>query len=174
MRPLPGVPGHLSRVLLLCALCSGCLHYSLRDPAPLPFRSIAIAPIASPAWTHLTQDLLRRELAREIAGCPSLRLADCADDADAILEIVPVDFSQGAASTAPGDSRRATSYNLRLEARCTLRDRRSGREYCQGQTVAATVSCPAGPRSIANRRDALPELVRELALRIHNLILGLR
>ena len=85
-----------------------------------------------------------------------------------------VEFSQSAASTAAGDSFRATAYNLRLEARCTLRDSRSGKEYCRDRTVAATVSCPAGPRSIANRRDALPELARELAQRIHSLILGLR
>jgi hypothetical protein len=157
-------------IALLCGLCAGCVHYSPRSPNPLPFHSITVVPIESPVWTHLTQDLLQRELLQAIAGCPSLRLAS--GGADATLEVVLTDFSQVVTSTSATDSRRAASYNLRLEASCTLRDNRSGKEYCRGRTVAATIPCPAGPRSIANRQDAFSELSRELALRIRNLVLG--
>jgi hypothetical protein len=156
--------------ILLGACCAGCLHYSFKNPFPLPFRSIAVVVAAGDAWTHHGDDLLATELRRELATCPSLSLAD--KNADAILEVALTSCFQIATGTAATDSRRAACYDLRLTASCTLKDCRSGREYCSDRPVEARVYYSAGPSAIGNRQDAMPALAQELARRIRDLVLG--
>lgn len=158
-------------LIIALSLC-GCVHYHLGQANRLPFRSIHVAPLRNETLLSQIQATLWKQIIEELFRSPQLTIESRADRADAVLEITILDSQQEISATANCDSLRAESYTVNLLANCSLNNRRSGEYFFENRRANATINWRTQQNFIASKQQSLPELTRELAMQIANLILN--
>lgn len=158
-------------LFIALTLC-GCVHYHLCQINRLPFRSIHVAPMKNEAFLSQIQGCLWKQIIEELSRSPQLTIESKAGRADAILEVTVLNSSQEISATADSDSLRAESYSVNLIARCSLKNGATGEYFFENREARATVNWRTQQNFIAAKQQSLPELTRELALQIVNLVIN--
>lgn len=123
---------------LLAGLFSGCAHYQLGTEGKLTFHSLYVEPVKDsaniPQATALFSTHLRDALLRD----GRLTLATSPDSADVTLQVDLRNYGRRVATVRRDDTGLARSFDIEVEAVCTLHDNRSGQNLFEKRPVNAT------------------------------------
>jgi hypothetical protein len=112
------------------------------------------------------RDILWQQLVREISNCPFLRSESLPQAADVTLAVTITGQEQSIATTSVEDSAIAESHLVTLTARCSLRDNRTDQWLFADEPVSARSHVPVRGGFVDNRYHMMPEITRDLAIRI--------
>lgn len=136
MRSVPLLSWCIAAVLTL--LGSGCANYQLGTTGKLSFQSIYVEPVRNsadiPEATALFSTQVRQALLRD----GRVTLANSANTADATLLVDLRRYGRRVAAVRRDDTGLARSFDIEVEAVCTLRDNRSGKTLFEKRPVSAT------------------------------------
>jgi Lipopolysaccharide-assembly len=144
-------------------LASGCAGYRLGPTTGVPagtrsiqvnlFRNRTLEPRLSEAVGMALRQALQRD--------GSYRL-DTAGDGDIVVSGVITSYDRGALTFQPSDILSVRDYTVRLTARITARDRRSGKVLLD-RDVTGRTTIRVGADEASAERQALPVLAEDLA-----------
>lgn len=123
---------------LLVLFLTGCANYQLGTDGQLSFRSIYVEPVKDsaniPQATALFTSHLRDALLRD----GRITLATSSDTADATLQVDLRRYGRRVATVRRDDTGLARSFDVEVEAVCTLYDNRLGKAFFENRPVSAT------------------------------------
>ena len=157
---------------LLFASAAGC-NYHLGTSAQLPYRKIYVAPVVNQTYIPQAQAPLTDALIQAFLRDGSLSTTAHPEEADVVLETNLTDYKRSTSATDEDDTLLARSFNVMLEAECTLRDRRTGEIYFKQRPLEASthVFFESGFQSAEYQN--VPKLTQKLAREIRNAVLGI-
>lgn len=160
--------------LLVLGLANGCANYQLGTGADsLPFRTLYVAPVENTAALPQAVATFSRELRNAFATDGRIQLASSPTTADAILEVDLADFDRSFTAVRPNDTALARKFDLRVTARCTLRDAHSERVYFAGQNLSVTRQIFVDDGQNPAEYQVQPQLASALADRVVHRVLDL-
>ncbi len=166
--------------LILTLALTGCANYQLGTEGKLAFRSLYVEPVRDganiPQATALFSTQLRNALLRD----GRITLASSPETAHATLQVDLHRYGRRVATARRDDTGLARSFDVEVEAVCTLRDNRSGKTLFEKRPVNATREIftsdaptergPTGPIFVSRQLQAeyqnLPLLASALADRV--------
>lgn len=161
---------------LLVVLAGACSNYKLAGtPKALPFSSIYVQPVKNTSTAAQAASLLTNAVISSLSQVPELTV-ESSSDADAILEITLSNYATTMRSSRTNDTALAASYNVELEASCTLRNLRTGDVIFRDRKVKVDNILYALDNSnnfVDTQYQNMPILTRELALRIKDAVIGI-
>ena len=123
---------------LLSVFSTGCAHYQLGTSGTLSFRSIYVEPVKDSANIPQATALFSTQLRDALLRDGRVTLATSPDAADAILQVDLRRYGRRVATVRPDDTGLARSFDIEIEAICTLHDNRSGKTLFEKRAVNAT------------------------------------
>ena len=163
----------LLSLALITTLLTGCANYRLAGTAvDLPFSSVYVEPVQNVALAPQAAPILTNAISKEILQVPDLRLA-YKNDAQASLSTRIVDYEREAVATSRNDTALAASYRITIKAECTL--------VCSNGTVvfkdrpisASSIVYVGDLNLIENEYQAMPAIMKELATKIKDAVIGI-
>lgn len=153
-------------------LFAGCAHYQLGTGAEtVPFRTLYIAPVHNTAALPQAVATFTRELRHAFANDGRVQLASSPQSADAVLTVDLARFDRTFTSVQPNDTALARKFDLNITARCTLADRRNGRDFFTDREIRVTRQIFVdGGQNIAEYQ-VQPHLAAQLADRVIHTVL---
>ncbi|MDR2429346.1 MAG: LPS assembly lipoprotein LptE [Puniceicoccales bacterium] len=149
---------------------SACANYTLGTRAKPPFASIKVSPIVNDTYAPQTQALLHQQLNDTLAQESGITLRTVG--ADATLHVRLERYEHSIAATRPTDTVLGSAFTLRLTARCTLVNNRTGEVLFKEREVVATADAHDTGGFSAVEYQTMPVLTRELARKIRNAVTG--
>lgn len=173
---------HLARLarllpLVAAVLGTSCSHYQLGTDAPLPFRTLYVAPVTNQTQLPQAREIVTAQLRETLAHDARVTLLNAPEAADATLTVVLTDYHREIATVREGDTGLARKFNLTLGATCTLSDRRSGagpggaRNFFEHRVVSAQRESFTDGGQLQSEYQALPLLADSLAAKVAHLVL---
>lgn len=147
-----------------------CANYTLGTRAKPPFASISVSAIVNDTYAPQTQALLHQQLNDALAQELGLTLR--ATGADATLHVRLERYEHSIAATRTTDTVLGSAFTLRLTARCTLVNNRTGEVLFKDREIVATADAHDTGGFSAVEYQTLPVLTRELARKIRNTVTG--
>jgi hypothetical protein len=147
-------------------LTQGCA-YRRGSGSSIPYHSVYVDSICNHSQLTEFQKILRQQLVyglNEIAHLKSSSIKD----ADAILRVHIDGLCQRIATTSKHDSAVANSYTLSIQSRCTLE--MDGKIFLKDIPVETSIDISTQPSFIEAKRQAIPQLTRDLATKICHLV----
>jgi hypothetical protein len=126
----------LALCVLICA--SGCANYQLGTEAKLDFKSVYVAPVENAANIPQATALFGTQIRDALLRDGRVTLATSPESADAVLTVDLRNYSRRVATVRRNDTGLARSFDIELQALCTLKDTRSGKIYFADRPVTAT------------------------------------
>jgi hypothetical protein len=180
------------RVCSLCSAClalwvlfvsPGCQSYQLGDPAPTPFETIYIAPVANESFAPQAQAILSTQLREVFLRDGRTRLVMSEEDADAALYVTLKEYTRRAAARRSDDTVRAQGFDIGLHAMITLYDFRNEELLFNARPIQANTNAlvtnpyrddSAAPTQsfLQSEQQAMPRLTRDLARQIADEVLS--
>lgn len=149
----------------------GCSHYRLGPPGTPPARHVFVAPIEAAALAPQARPLVATQVAEALARDGRVRLAARADNAEAVLHIVLVDYSRRLTASLPEDTGLARKFALTLAADVTLIDPLTGLPLVATQRIAAVREAFTDSGQQLAEYQTMPLLAEALAREIvHRLL----
>lgn len=162
----------LSLTVIAALLCGGCGYKLAGTAQPLPFNTIAIKQVENDSYAAQASNPLTTQLAIRLSQSPGLELVSL-DDADAVLEVTLNDFTRRMYSSQEQDTALASGYRVTLTAKCTLRDRVSGKVLFKDKEISASTNVYSRSGSYIDAEyQNMTVLTDELAKRIVDQVLG--
>lgn len=150
--------------LLLAASCAGCAGYRLGNSLPGNLRSIHIPTFKNETDEPLLETEATRETMQAFQLDGSLKLADAAK-ADCRLDVVLTALTLDPVVYERNDAKVPEEYRLRIQARATLVNSRTGEKVLERQAKGERLFRPAGDLATA-KRTAIPKASQDLARKI--------
>lgn len=147
----------------------GCAHYHSGIGPNLAFHSIYVAPIRNSSFFAEISGPLTAEVRNIFSSKFGLALKS-KSSADAELAIEITDFSQEASAYSDSDTSKSISIDLEITVKCTLKNISTGEVYFEDQKVMASLDMEKTGDFALSREQAIPELMRILAVKIGALI----
>jgi|TARA_B110000438_G_scaffold291824_1_gene329291 hypothetical protein len=152
---------------ILFGALAGCSHYKLgtESDGDLTGR-IFVAPVLNESEAPQIRALLTDQIRRQFSNHPNWRLASSRSDADYLLEVTVIEFSQAIAAVSSVDTGRAASYDLSISAAIVLTTS-SGTVADQNTVEARTVlfAVPGQPETIYQAMPGLSQQLSEAIVR---------
>lgn len=124
--------------LSFALLASACANYQLGTSGKLTFQSIYVEPVHDtaniPEATALFSTQVRQALLRD----GRVSLANSPESADVTLQVDLRKYGRRVATVRRDDTGLARSFDIEVEAVCTLHDNRSGKALFEKRPVNAT------------------------------------
>jgi hypothetical protein len=150
---------------------AGCSHYRLGHPGTPPARTVFLAPVEATALAPQTRPLVATQVAEALARDGRVRLAARADNAEAVLHIVLVDYGRRLTASLPQDTGLARKFALTLTADVTLIDPLTGNALVETLRIAATREAFTDSGQQLAEYQTMPLLAEALAREIvHRLL----
>ncbi len=165
------VPGAIFSLLILACFGGACSSYRLGTGSTPEFSTLYVQPVANPAAVPQAEALVGAQLRNTLLSDGRVRLVDDPTEADAVLEVVIVDYSREAATSRPDDTGLGRKFSVTLAAAVTLRENRTGRVLVNSRRVEASRDAFAEPGLQQAEYQALPLLAELLARRSADTIL---
>ena len=166
----------LLKFVLLASLALGCAACSYRlagTPQPLPFKTIAVAQVENGSYAPQASNPLTTQLALRLSQSPGLELVG-PGEADAVLEVTLDDYTKRMYASREDDTALASAITVTLRAKCTLRDRASGRVLFENVPVEVSSHIYDKNGGFINAEyQNMTTLTGELAKRIADQVLGI-
>ena len=167
---------------ILALVAVSCAHYTLgNDAQPLPFSTVYVKPVVNKSFAPQTAQMVSSKLAEFLSQTPNLRLVS-EDEAQAVLEVVLVDYFNRPYATRADDTALAASFSHEIVAKCTLY-KSDGTYLFKDKTVKYRAisyierADPAlgggGGNAQGPEYQAMSELARGLARRVADEALGI-
>ncbi|MGN0834661.1 MAG: hypothetical protein ACI4QA_02370 [Candidatus Spyradosoma sp.] len=156
----------LFAVTLLCAACS----YSLGAHGKLPFSTVMVAPIKNMTELTQTQATLATDVADALNAEPGLKTVVYGGNAR--LEIVVTDVKRSVSLTNSRDTGVASTQTLTVKLSCSLFDVRTGKYYFRDRAVSVSAETYMGGQTGLLETQAFPQLSRDAARKIRDLVVG--
>ena len=170
-------------VLAVTALvAAGCAHYQAGKPADTPFRTVYIEPVSNRSFAPQAQALLSTQVRDHIMRDGRVKVVG-PEHADAILTIMIEDYERDATAVRGDDTALASKFNMRLTARCTLVDARTGRVYFRNRSTDTDIDAffdfglgldeeePPTLQGLQSEFQSMPILTEKLSREISNMVL---
>jgi len=170
---LPGCGGWRrgAFVALLALLAAGCAHYRLGTEGRLAFATVYVAPVENDAALPQAAALIGTQLREALLRDGRVSLAASPEAADATLSVTLAGYGREVATVRPGDTGLARKFDLTLDARCTLRDNRTGRAFFEARPVSVRRQAFTDDGQLQSEYQTLPLLAAALADRISHAVL---
>lgn len=123
---------------LLAFALSGCAHYQLGTQGKLTFQSIYVEPVANTAGIPQATPLFNSRVRDALLRDGRISLASGPESADVTLKVGLRNYNRRVATVRRSDTGLARTFDIELEAVCTLRDNRTGRNLFEKRPVSAT------------------------------------
>lgn len=176
-RLLPGL------VVFAALLLSSCANYTLGTGGKLSFTTLYIAPVANDALVPQATALITREVRSAFLRDGRVQLVDSPETADATLALTLANYSRNLTTSRPDDTGLARKFDLILETRCTLIDRRAGKPIFENRAIAVSRQAftdgdgfeangrPSPGGQLPAEYQILPLLAEQLAQRVTHAVL---
>lgn len=129
MKTSPGLLAVLSLLFACLGIATGCSHYQLGTGATVKFSSLYVAPIKSDALIPQARTLVATQVREALLRDGRVRLADSAEQADAVLTIVLSSYNRQVVVSKQDDTGLARRFEVTLVAHATLVDNRTKQTY---------------------------------------------
>lgn len=116
---LPGL------AVALCLGLTGCSHYQLGTGTAPRFATLHVAVVANEATVPQAVALVTTQVREAFIKDGRVRLVDSPASADAVLTLTLTDYRREVTVVRPDDTALARRYDVILDARATLTDRRT-------------------------------------------------
>jgi len=123
---------------LWVASLSGCANYQLGTGGKLTFHSIYVEPMKDTANVPQATALFSTQLRDALLRDGRIVLASSPETADTTLQVDLRRYGRRVATARRDDTGLARSFDIEIEAVCTLRDNRSGTALFEKRPVNAT------------------------------------
>lgn len=147
----------------LLILLPACAHYRLGTGAGIKFSTLFIAPVASTTLIPQAQVLVTTRLREAFVRDGRVTLVDSPNAADAVLQITLTGYDRTVAVARPDDTGLARRFDLALQARATLTDRRTNLPYFSQRPLTAKRGVFTDGGLIPSEYQTLPLLAEQLA-----------
>ncbi len=160
----------------------GCSHYQIGKPANTPFRTVYIEPVINRSYAPQAQALISTQVREYILRDGRVRVVG-PHEADAILSITIDNYGRDASAVRGDDTALASKFNMRLSARCTLVDARTGNVYFRDRETDTDIDAffdfglgldedePPTLQGLQSEYQSMPILTEKLSRQIGNLVL---
>lgn len=150
---------------------TGCVHYRLGPPQKLPFQSIHIKAVQNDSFAPQAHTVVSENLIEAFLRDGSV-LVESSGRADATLEVTLFGYHRERSTTHPHDTALGRSFRLRLQARVSLLNNRSGETYFSDREFAVTEEAFIDDGLQGAEYQTIPVLALELARQIKNYVLS--
>lgn len=152
---------------------SACSCYKLGNPGldHLPFSTLYVKPIINETFVPQAQALLSEQLIHTLQQS-GIYITQCEGSADATLVVVMNRYKEVLSATRKKDTTLASSFEVTLEARCTLVNNITGEIYFTNRKVSAYIEGQATRSLQRVLYQDMPVLTQKLADKIRNLVTG--
>lgn len=162
---------------------SGCQSYRLGHPAELPYETMFVEAVANESYAPQAQAVLSAHLREQIIRDGRVRLVAKRANADVILAVTLVSYERNVATRNSQDTEIAQDFDLMLTAGVSIYDQRENKHLLQGRLVEQTANAflnnifaaqnTLDTQSLVQaEHQAIPQLSRDLAVKIANEVLG--
>lgn len=151
---------------LLCGACS----YSLGGRGKLPFSTIMIAPVKNETDLAQTQATLARNLFDSLNAEPGLTVVP--EGGQAELEVVIAEVKRSVSLTNSRDTGIAGTTTLSLKIICSLLDVRTGKYYFKDRQISVSAENYQGGQTGLLATQTFPQLSRDAAREIKDVIVS--
>ena len=116
----------------------GCANYQLGTSGKLTFQSIYVEPVRDSANIPEATGLFSTQLRQALLRDGRVTLANSPESADVTLKVDLRRYGRRVATVRRDDTGLARSFDIEVEAVCTLTDRRAGKVLFEKRPVNAT------------------------------------
>ncbi len=162
----------LPSLLLAVFLNAGCSHYRLGQPTKLPFRTLYVVPVANNSYAPQVQVPLTNDIVQSFLRDGTVQITKDKHTADVVLAVTISDYKRNVSTTREDDTFLARSYDVTLEAECTLTDQRTDKVYFENRNVSATNEVFFDSGFQSDEYQDIPKLTRELGREVRDLVLS--
>jgi hypothetical protein len=151
--------------LLSSVLClfTGCSNYQLGTGSTVKFSSLYVAPIKSDALLPQARVLVATQVREALLRDGRVRLADSAEQADAVLTIVLSSYNRQVVVSRQDDTGLARRFEVTLLAHATLADNRTKQTYFAQRPLEAKRGIFTDSGLVPAEYEGLPLLAEDLA-----------
>lgn len=162
-----------SFILVLLFVFPACSHYRWGNPGldTLPFQTLYVKPVINKTFIPEAQALVSQQLIRYLQQS-GVCITQCEEDADAVLIVVLRNYCQKTITTERSDTTLASSFNVSVQAVCTLIDNMNCGTWFSDQCVSASINAEADDSVQQVLYQDMPVLTAKLADQIRNLVIG--
>lgn len=129
--------GAFVSLALFAVIAAGCSHYRLGTGSNPSFQSVFVQPVRIEALIPQAQALIGTQVREAFIRDGRVRLARSADEADTVLQLVIDGYSREVATVRGDDTGLARRFDVTLQARATLVDRRTGNRIFSDRPLKA-------------------------------------
>ncbi|PTY07255.1 hypothetical protein DB347_08075 [Opitutaceae bacterium EW11] len=171
---------------LVAFAAAGCAHYQLGTQGKLTFQSIYVEQVGNSAGIPQATPLFTAQVRNALLRDGRVSLASGPESADVTLSVDLKNYARHVATVRRSDTGLARTFDIDLEAVCTLRDNRTGKTLFEKRPVSATrevftsdAPVERGPngqpifvsRQVSAEYQTLPLLAETLADRVSHAVL---
>jgi hypothetical protein len=153
----------LAALGLGCILLTGCAGYHLGNTAEPRFSHLFIAPVKSDTLIPQAAAVVTTQLREAFLKDGRTALVNSEAEADAVLTVRLRRYARDITVTRSDDTGLARRFDVTLEARATLTDRRSGQALFTDRTLQAKRGVFTDGSQLQSEYQALPQLAEDLA-----------
>jgi hypothetical protein len=157
---------------LVLLAAGGCANYQLGTGGAAPgFRTLHVETVKNQTLVPQAPAIVSTQIRDRFARDARVQLANSPADADAVLSVVLTGYRRDIATVREGDTGLARKFNETLEAKCTLRDQRTGKVQFENRPVSAVREVFTDSGQLQAEYQTLPLLAETLAAKITHLAL---
>tara|TARA_B110000305_G_C19128384_1_gene487694 strand:- start:190 stop:696 length:507 start_codon:yes stop_codon:yes gene_type:complete len=159
---------HLGFLLGLVSLMASCSHYELGLPNKLPFTSVYVKPILNKSMAPQIKPIFSQVIRQTFAKSESVVVSKNENSADAILEIVIVDFSHSKSASNQSDTDLARTYLIEMVVECTLKS--NSQVFMEKRRVTASINAYNDQGLVQAQQRNFPIISKALSEKIYNAV----
>lgn len=148
----------------------GCSHYQLGTGGTPSFHTVYVEPVANKTMLPQAREIVTTRLREALARDGRVALANSANEADATLSVVIVDYHRDVAAVREGDTGLARKFDLTLGVDCTLRQR-DGKVLFENRRINAQREAFTDSGQLQAEYQTLPLLADALATKVTHVAL---
>lgn len=165
---------------ILLIQLSACQAYRLGSPVEIPFKSIYIAPVTNHSYAPQAQAIISTMLREDFIQDARVHLVATKKTADAVLFVDLTEYERNSTARNQQDTVVADSFDVRLGAKVSLLDQRTGDYLFRSRPVRVTTNAYTNnpynddPTIVyqLSERQAMEQLAREMARKVSNEVLS--
>ena len=158
------LPRFRTVAMLGCAgLLAACSHYQLGTGTKPRFSTLFIAPVASSTVIPQAQALVTTQLREAFNRDGRVTLVDSPEAADAVLKVTLSGYDRTVAVARTEDTGLARRFDLALQAKATLTDKRTNQTWFAQRPLVAKRGVFTDSGLVPAEYQTLPLLAEQLA-----------
>jgi hypothetical protein len=155
----------------LVLLLAACAHYQLGTEGRLAFATLYVEPVENKALLPQSVALVGTQLREAFLRDDRVALVNDPAQADVVLHVTLTNYARVQTAARSDDTGLARKFQLTLDAVCTLRDNRSGKDLFANRPVQAVKEAYTDSGQLQSEYNTLPLLAASLADKVAHTVL---